>query len=97
MTLRCIRLDPDCRDVVETLRMVDISRGGMGALCDRSFYPGQRIVLCVPMTDKSGRRNIYAMVVRSRQGQEGHAVGLEFDRVSLGARSGIAAAETVAA
>jgi hypothetical protein len=97
MTLRCIRLDPDCGEVVDTLHMLDISRSGMGAICDRAFYPGQRLVLCVPMTDKSGRRNIYATVLRCRQAEEGYAVGLEFDRSSLGARSPIAMAETAAA
>jgi hypothetical protein len=97
MTLRCIRLDPDCGEVVDTLHMVDISRCGMGAICDRTFYPGQRIVLCLPMTDKSGRRSIYATVVRCRQGHEGHAVGLEFDSVSSGARSGVAMVEAAAA
>jgi hypothetical protein len=97
MTLRCIRLDPDCGEVTDTLHMVDISRGGMGAICDRAFYPGQRIVLCVPLTEKTGRRSIYATVIRCRQSQEGYAVGLEFDSVSSGGRSGIALVETVAA
>ena len=97
MTLRCIRLDPDCGEVTDTLHMLDISRGGMGAVCDRAFYPGQRIVLCVPLTEKSGRRNIYATVIRCRQSQEGYAVGMEFDNVSFGGRSQITLPEKVAA
>jgi c-di-GMP-binding flagellar brake protein YcgR len=82
MSLRCVRLDPDCGDVVDTLHMVDISRGGMGAICERPFYPGQRIVLCLPQTGENGRRNIYASVVRSRLTDEEYRVGLAFDRSS---------------
>ena len=83
MTLRCVRLDPDGGDVVDTLHMTDISRGGMGATCDRPFYPGQRIVLCLPRSDGNGRRNIYASVIRSRAADDGHRVGLSFDRASV--------------
>jgi len=85
MSLRCIRLDPDCGDVVETLHMTDISRSGLGAVCDRSFYPGQRIVLALPLSERNGRRSIYASIVRCRQGREGYHVGLQFDSASLGA------------
>jgi c-di-GMP-binding flagellar brake protein YcgR len=85
MSLRCVRLDPDCGDVVDTLHMVDISRGGMGAICQRPFYPGQRIVLCLPQAEGNGRRNIYASVVRTRLTDETYHVGLEFDRTPAAA------------
>lgn len=71
MSLRCVRLDPDGGDVEDTLHMVDISRSGMGAICQRPFYPGQRIVLCLPQSEGNGRRNIYASVVRFAPGRRG--------------------------
>jgi len=82
MKLSGVRLDPDGGDVLETLHMLDISRSGMGAICGRPFYPGQRIVLCLPLSPKRGRRNIYATAVRCRQNEAGYHVGLEFDSVS---------------
>jgi hypothetical protein len=84
MTLQGIRLDPDGGDVVDALRMCDISRSGMGVHTARSFYPGQRVVLCLPLSDHGGRRNIYATVVRCSKEQEDFRVGMEFDTVSLG-------------
>jgi len=97
MALRCVRLDPDGGDVVDTLHMQNISRSGMGVLCDRTFYPGQRVVLCLPLSKSGGRRSIYASVVHCRQGTEGHSVGIEFDSVPVGAMSSSGAAEAVAA
>ena len=85
MSLRCIRLDPDGGDVSDSLDMTDISRSGMGAICERAFYPGQRILLNLPAGQDRGRRNIYAAVVRSQPVREGHRVGLEFDRASAAA------------
>jgi len=90
-----IRLDPEGGDVVDTLHMVDISRSGIGALAERAFYPGQRIVLSLPMPQDGGRKNIYASIVRCRQSDQGYRVGLEFDTVSVGAwcaAGGLAAA-----
>ena len=83
MDLQCIRLDPDGTDVVDMLKTTDISRNGLGAICDRPFYPGQRVMLCMPLTSMGGRRNIYATVVRCRHEEEGHNVGLEFDVSSM--------------
>jgi hypothetical protein len=79
MTLRGIRLDPDGGDVSDTLRMVDISRSGMGAVFDRWLYPGQRLVLCLPLHEDGGRRNINASVRRCTKVAEGYRVGLQFD------------------
>lgn len=85
MLLRCVRLDPDGGDVMDTLDMTDISRSGMGAICDRAFYPGQRVVLHLPAGEDRGRRNIYAAVVRAQSSDAGYRVGLEFDRASAAA------------
>jgi len=95
MTLRGIRLDPG-GDVVDTFRMTDISRSGIGAYTDRPYYPGQRLVLCLPLSRDRGRRNIYATVRRCDPEQEGYRVGLEFDTASVGSWCGVAA-ETPAA
>ena len=96
MTLRGIRLDPDGGEVVDSLHMQDISRSGMGAIADHSFYPGQRMVLCLPLSEEGGRRNIYATVRRCRHVEEGYELGLEFDNASfastLGAGQALAAA-----
>ncbi len=89
MALRAIRLDPDGGDPVDTLHMVDISRSGLGAYTDRPLYPGQRILLCLPLSSNGGRRNIYATAVRCRQRDEGYRVGLEFDTASVGAWCGM--------
>jgi c-di-GMP-binding flagellar brake protein YcgR len=94
MRLSGIRLDPD-GDLVENLQMLDISRGGMGAFCERAFYPGQRIVLCLPLTGDRGRRNVYAAVVRSAEMKGGYRVGLQFDPAS--AANSCSVAEAVVA
>lgn len=85
MRIQCIRFDPDGGDVVDVLETVDISRNGIGAIADRPFYPGQRVLLCMPLTGMGGRRNIYASVVRCRQMSDGYRVGMAFDNVSQGA------------
>jgi len=84
MKIQCIRFDPYAGDVVDVLETVDISRCGMGVMSDRYFYPGQRVLLCMPMTSVGGRRNIYATVVRCQQTEEGYKTGMEFDTVSMG-------------
>ncbi len=83
MSLNAIRLDPSGEDVVDQIRMIDISKSGMGALSDRAYYPGQRVVLCLPLSAEGGRRNIYASVVRCRQEEAGYRIGLSFDNVSV--------------
>ena len=88
MSLQCVRLDPDGGDALDRLRMIDISRAGMGAHCDRPFYPGQRLMLCLPLSSSSGRRNVYATIVRCHQSDEGHRVGLSFDNSSVGSAYG---------
>ena len=83
MKIQCIRLDPEGGDVVAMLETTDISRGGMGAMSDRPYYPGQRVLVCMPLTAMGGRRSIYATIVRCRQEEEGYNVGLEFDTASM--------------
>ncbi len=97
MRLKGIRLDPDGGDVVDTLQTVDISRSGLGAYGDRGFYPGQRMVLCLPVSQQSGRRSIYATIVRCRQLNQGYEVGLEFDSNAVGEWCGTAACGIAAA
>ncbi len=97
LMLHGIRLDPDGGNVQDTLQMLDISRTGMGALSDRYLYPGQRVVLCLPLHPDGGRRNLYAAVVRCQKGQEGFRIGLEFDHMSLDSIVGCSTSAAVAA
>ena len=97
MSLNTIRLDPSGESVSDKMRMVDISRSGMGVLSDKSYYPGQRMVLCLPLSSVGGRRNIYASVVRCRQEESGYHVGLAFDSVSVDAWCGYSGAGLAAA
>jgi len=84
MKIQCIRFDPDGDDVVDVLETVNISRSGLGAVSQRPYYPGQRVLLCMPLTSMAGRRNIYASVVRCRPAEEGYDIGIEFDATSSG-------------
>ena len=96
MMLHGIRLDPDGGDVRDTLQMVDISRGGMGAVVDRWLYPGQRIVLSMPLDPEGRRKNVYATVVRCKKVQEGYRTGLAFDLAGVGATTGYRPAHAAA-
>ena len=97
MTLHGVMLDPDGGDVRDTLSMLDSSRSGMGALADRWLYPGQRIVLCLPLHADGGRRNVYATVVRCGKASDGFHVGLEFDHLSFSTAAHVPAVAAVAA
>lgn len=97
MTLGCIRLDPDGGDVVDSLRMTDISLSGLGALCRRPYYPGQRIVLNLPLPSSGGRKNVYATITRCTQLEKDYKVGFEFDAPYVGHAHGYAPAAVVAA
>ena len=85
MSVQCIRLDPDGGDVFDRIHVVDISRSGLGAVSDRSFYPGQRIILALPISKGSTSRSLYASVVRCRPRDDGYRIGLEFDATAVGA------------
>ena len=97
MLLKGVRLDPEDGEVLDTLRMVDISRGGMGAYVDHAAYPGQKFMLCLPISEKSGRRNICATVMRCRRTDDGWRVGLRFDKAAIGEWSGVSTAVMAAA
>ncbi len=80
MPVQAIRLDPDGDELVGTLGMVDISRGGIGAISDKSFYPGQRVLLNLPAAGLSAR-NVCGIICRcSRDTEGGYRVGIEFER-----------------
>ena len=82
ITLRALRMDPD-GDSVETFTMTDISRGGIGAVSERTYYPGQRVVLNMPMQDAPQRQRVYATVIRCRSERDGYHLGMMFDRPSI--------------
>jgi len=79
ISAHCVRLDPDGGDVTDRIDVLDISRGGMGAISSRPFYPGQRVILCLPDAQGVGYRNIHAAIVRCRHRADGYRIGLEFD------------------
>jgi hypothetical protein len=97
MMLKGIRLDPDGGEVIDTLHMQDISKSGLGAVAQRGFYPGQRMVLCLPLSGQGGRRNVYARIVRCNPEGVAYRVGLEFDVASVGAWCGVSTDATAAA
>ncbi len=88
MMLHGIRLDPEGGDVHDTLQMMDISRSGLGAVSDRWLYPGQKVLLCLPLHPQGARKNMYATVVRCTKASDGYRIGLEFDRVVFGTSIG---------
>jgi hypothetical protein len=52
------------------------------------------MVVCMPVSEVGGRRNIYGTVVNCRQDKEGYRVGLQFDSTSVASWCGVS---TVAA
>lgn len=85
MPIHCIRLDPGGTDMLDRLEMFDISRGGIGAVSQQRYYPGQRAIVRLPLSRASGNRHMYARVVRCRPSrQEGYEVGLEFEAAVRG-------------
>ena len=95
--LWCLRLDPDGYDVVDILDAVDISHAGLGVNTDRSYYPGQRMVVSMPISETQGHRNICATVVRCQPEDKRNRVGLRFDSASIGAWRGIGSMPATAA
>ena len=96
MSLRGVRLDPEEGEIIDSLRMVDISKGGMGVYSDRPAYPGQRFILCLPV-DTGGRRNMYATVMRCSQNDAGYRLGMQFDAISAGNWGGVSSYVAAAA
>jgi hypothetical protein len=79
MPIQAIRLDPDGADLLEQLEMVDISRGGMGAISSRAFYPGQRLVMKLPGLGMSVR-SICGVIRRCAKVEERHHLGIQFEQ-----------------
>ena len=82
ITLRALRMDPD-GDSMETFNMTDISRGGIGVVSDRTYYPGQRVVLNMPLPDGPKRQRVYATIVRCQSKPDGYHLGMMFDRPAV--------------
>ena len=95
MRVQVLRLDPNEGDLVDELQMVDISRNGIGALSERMFYPGQRLIMKLPAAGMDVR-NVCGQVRRCNRVDDRFIIGVEFDHpiASLcadGAGSSIAA------
>ncbi len=85
MAIHCVRLDPGGTSVLDQLEMFDMSRSGIGAVSDQSYYPGQRVMVRLPLSRASGARHMYARVVRCRPSREGgYEIGLEFEAAVRG-------------
>ncbi len=78
MRIQVLRLDPNEGDLVDELQMVDISRNGVGATCERMFYPGQRLILKLPAAGMDVR-SICGVVRRCDRVDDRFIVGIEFD------------------
>ena len=84
MGVQCVRLDPHEGDVIDRIHLVDMSRSGIGAVSDRWYYPGQRVVVCLPPIGSRGNRQVSATVRRCNSDCErGYRIGLEFDHTSV--------------
>ena len=78
MSIQVMRMDPDAGDLIDQVEMVDISRGGIGLVSDKSFYPGQRLVMKLPATGMDVR-SICGVIRRCERRGESFQVGVEFD------------------
>ena len=98
LDVRCIRLDPHEGGIIDEVDMVDLSRSGVGAVSDNWYYPGQKVVVCLPADTEHGKRQIPATVRRclSRH-EDGYHIGMEFDHNSLNTWSSLSTRATVAA
>ena len=93
MPVQAITLDFDGPDRVDQFEMVDISRGGVGIVSQRSLYPGQRLLLKLPAPGM-GVRSLCGIIRRCRPQEGKYLVGVEFDQplASLCGDASIAAA-----
>ncbi len=84
-SLHCLRLESDGPSTVDQLDMFDMSKSGIGAMSDQSYYPGQRVVVRLPAPRANGDRHVYARVMRCRSaGLDGYEIGLRFEAASKG-------------
>ena len=96
--VRCIRLDPHEGGVIDEVDMVDLSYSGVGAISDSWYYPGQKVVVCLPADQEHGKRQMQATVRRClSRNEEGYRLGFEFDHNSLNTWTNVSTPETVAA
>jgi hypothetical protein len=59
--------------------MIDISRGGVGAMSRRSHYPGQKVLMKLPAPGL-GVRNVCGAVRRCSKVGDEYRLGIEFER-----------------
>ena len=98
MGMRCVLLDPDGPRILDHLDAVDISKGGIGAISEHRYYPGQRVLTSIPRAGDSSQRNMYATVVRCKPDREGgFQIGLAFDAATIGDAAEVRPALRVAA
>ncbi|MBT3201384.1 MAG: PilZ domain-containing protein [Phycisphaerales bacterium] len=78
--VRCIRLDPHEGGIIDNVDLVDLSQSGVGAVSENWYYPGQKVVVCLPADATHGSRQVKATVKRclSRHAP-GYRIGMEFD------------------
>ena len=80
MGMECVFFDPDGPRVMDHMDMVDLSRSGVGALSKNRYYPGQRVMICLPAAGDGSDRSMYATVARCIPDREGgYHIGLSFD------------------
>ena len=85
MGLRCVFLEPDGPRIMDHMDMVDLSRSGVGALSNYRYYPGQRVMVCLPAAADGSQRSMYATVTRCQKERDsGYQVGLRFDAATVG-------------
>ncbi|HDZ20927.1 hypothetical protein LCGC14_0276570 [marine sediment metagenome] len=98
MEMRCVFLDPDGPRILDLFEAVNISKGGVGAISDHRYYPGQRVLTSILRAGESKQRNIYATVVRCKPDREGgFQIGLAFDAATIGDAAEVRPALRVAA
>lgn len=78
MALQVLRLDPSGIELIDQVRMTDISRGGIGAVSEKAYYPGQRLILKLPGAGM-GVRTLCATVRRSLKVEGTYHLGIEFE------------------
>jgi hypothetical protein len=64
------------------VRIVDLSRGGMGVRSRRMVHVGKAVLVECSTAEPGGRKLLYGMVKQSRYSEgEGYAIGVQFREV----------------
>lgn len=75
--LQTIYVSSEGRRIIEMIRVVDISKGGLGAVTRDEHTEGEHFVLGLP--EPSGRtRYVHAKVVRTWNDDTGPHIGMQF-------------------